>query len=338
MVNVTGLSTGHIVIADYDSNGNIAHSVPMLIRISDVKPPQTPTGLKALVSPTGRVTLRWQPSPDNDIMEYSIWKANALDHVFGRISPTDMRDTLFVDSISVRANQKYIYYKVMATDFSGNSSELSEAVAVPIPDLTRPQFCRADSIYMDEDCIRIWWVGSPEASVKTHRVLRRLKGQEQWTLLAIVDADSLGPDHRFLMEDRPPYVQDRRYYYACETISRMGVSSGLSLQQSFLFRGPQILDVDLRLMATYDKRSGETRLAWETGGIPTEADCYYAIYRKAKGQPEFKFLTSVKRDTSTHTDYLQRPGVEADYYVKIIFRDGRQSKPSNTVTVKGARN
>lgn len=338
MVNVTGLSTGHIVIAAYDSNGNIAHSVPMLIRISDVKPPQTPTGLKALVSPTGRVTLRWQPSPDNDIMEYSIWKANAPDHVFGRISPTDMRDTLFVDSISVRANQKYIYYKVMATDFSGNSSELSEAVAVPIPDLTRPQFCRADSIYMDEDCIRIWWVGSPEASVKTHRVLRRLKGQEQWTLLAIVDADSLGPDHRFLMEDRPPYVQDRRYYYAVESLSRMGISSGLSLQQSFLFRGPQVIDIDLKLHGAFNSSTGDTRLTWDTGGVPTDADYYYVVYRKGPADKDFRFMTSANPSEPLYSDGLLRPGQQADYYVKIRFRDGRVSTPSNTVTVSAPAN
>lgn len=336
-VNVTGLQTGMLAIAAYDRAGNAGSSLPMTLRISDVTPPAIPEGLNAIVSPTGRITLRWHPSPDKDIMEYEIWKANALNHEFARITPKDLRDTVFVDTISVRANQKYIYYKVKAVDWSGNGSELSEAVAVPIPDFSQPAPCRADSVDVDTERIQIWWLASAEASAKTHRVLRRLKGDTAWTLIATIDADSLGPDHRFLMEDRPPYVQDRRYYYACETISRMGVSSGLSLQQSFLFRGPQILDVDLRLMATYDKRSGETRLAWETGGIPTEADCYYAIYRKAKGQPEFKFLTSVKRDTSTHTDYLQRPGVEADYYVKIIFRDGRQSKPSNTVTVKGAR-
>ena len=333
VVNVTGLQTGHLVIAAYDKSGNKATSVPMLIRISDVEPPATPTNLRALPSPTGRVTLRWAPSPDKDVREYSIWKANSLDHVFGRISPRDLSDSIFVDTISVRANQKFVYYKVMATDFSGNSSEQSEPIAVPIPDLSQPQPCRADSIAMDDDCIRIWWVGSAEANVKTHRVLRRLKDEEQWTLIAIVDADSLGPDHRFLMVDRPPYVQDRRYYYACESRSRMGVSSGLSLQQSFLFKGPQILDVDLKLIGNYDSKTGETRLTWETGGVPTDADFYYVIYRKGPGDEDFKFITSAKRDEPVYADGLLRAGQKADYYVKIRFRDGRASTPSNTITI-----
>ena len=305
----------------------------MLIRISDIQPPQTPTGLKALVSPTGRVTLRWNPSPDKDIMEYSIWKANALDHVFGRISPAEYRDTMFIDSISVRANQRYIYYKVMATDFSGNSSPISEATAVPIPDLSKPQFCRADSIYMDEDGIRIWWIGSSEVNVKTHRVLRRLKDETQWTLLAIVDADSLGPDHRFLMEDRPPYVQDRRYYYAVETLSRMGISSGLSLQQSFLFRGPQVLDIDLKLHGAFNNSTSETRLTWDTGGIPVQAEYYYVIYRKGPSDTDFRFITSAEPDNPIYSDGLLQPGEQAEYYVKIRFRDGRVSTPSNIVSV-----
>ncbi len=335
IVDVTGMQTGLIAVVAYDSSGNAGTSVPMTMRISDLEPPAVPTGLEAVVSPRGVTTLKWNRSPERDIMDYEIWRANALDHVFARVSPADLRDTTFVDTISVRANQRYIYYRIRATDWSGNSSALSEAIAVPVPDFSTPAVCRLDSFDVDTERVMIIYAASSEASVKTHRVLRRLEDETKWTLIAQIDADSLGPSHRFLIEDRPPYQQERRYYYAVETLSRLGVSSGLSPQQSVVFRGPRQLDVPLTLYAAYDEKNHETRLTWETGGIPTDSPYYYAVYRRGADKPDFKFLTSTPADKPVHTDYLQRTGTVGEYYVKIIFRDGRQSLPSNTVKVEG---
>ena len=335
LVNVTGLPTGTLVIAAYDTAHNVAMSVPMPIRISDVKAPETPQNLRALVSPTGLVTLRWNAPPDRDVRQYEVYKANALDHQFTRITPTDLRDTLWLDTISLNLNQRYVYYKVKATDWSGNGSPLSEAVAAPVPDFTPPMTCRVDSIAMDDEAIRIWWIGSNEASVKYHRVLRKLKGDDHWTLIATVDADSL-LDNTFLMEDRPPYDQDRRYYYAVETLSHMGASSGLSMQQSFLFRGPQVFQVPIKLFAGTGQRDGSVRLGWETGALPPTvagADYYYCVYRKSKGKDGFRFVSSAPKDDPTYLDYTVKPGETAEYYVKIKFRDGRESIRSNTASV-----
>ena len=332
VVNVTGLSTGTIAIAAYDTAHNVAMSVPMPIRISDVKAPETPQNFRALVSPTGLVSLRWSPSPDKDVRQYEIYKANALDHQFIRITPVDLRDTLYFDTININLNQRYVYYKVKASDWSGNDSQMSEAIAVPIPDFTPPMTCRVDSVSMDDEAIRIWWIGSNEATVKQHRLLRKLKGEDHWTLIATIDADSL-QDNTFYMEDRPPYEQDRRYYYAVETISHMGASSGLSMQQSFLFRGPQVFEVPIKLYAGYEQRDGSVRLGWDVGQIPIDADYYYCIYRKAKGKEGFRYVTSAAKDEPTYFDYTIRPGETAEYYVKIKFRDGRETSRSNTAIV-----
>ncbi len=67
--------------------------------------------------------------------------------------------------------------------------------------------------------------------------------------------------------------------------------------------------------------------------MPTDADFYYVIYRKGPGDEDFKFITSAKRDEPVYADGLLRSGQKADYYVKIRFRDGRASTPSNTITI-----
>lgn len=219
VVNVTGLPTGTLVIAAYDTAHNVAMSVPMPIRISDVKAPETPQQLRALVSPTGVVTLRWNASPDRDVRQYEVYRADSLQ------------------------------------------------------------------------------------------------------------------DNTFLMVDRPPYEQERRYYYAVETISHMGASSGLSQQQSFLFRGPQVFQVPIKLFGNCERRDGSVRIGWDTGRIPIDADYYYCIYRKSKDKQGFRFVISASKDDPTYFDYTVKPGETAEYYVKIKFRDGRESTRSNTIRV-----
>ena len=333
-VNVTGLQTGSIAIVAYDSNGNVSASLPQTLRISDITPPQIPLNLRGASLPSGEVTLLWSPSPDEDVMEYEIWKANALNHDFIRISDRGLRDTIFHDTISVDANQRYIYYCIKATDYSGNASALSAPIGVPVPNFEPPTPCRPDSVYSDDQVIRITWIGSAEADVKWHRVYRRLEGEQRWTLLAVVDADQL-TNHKFTVEDRPPYDQKRRYYYAVETLDVLGCSSGLSFQKSFLFQGPRILDIPVKLMGEYVRDRDEARLTWDIGSIPEDcSDYYYVIYRKSEADDDFRFLLSRPKDDVVFADRSLGKGQQAQYYVFIQFDDGRRSHHSDIVTIK----
>ena len=333
VVNVTGLGTGSVAIAALDKAGNMGASIPQTLRIGDLTPPMIPKNLRAITTPDGVVTLLWSAVPDRDLYSYEVWYANAPNHEYSKITPPMMKDTIYLDTISIRNNQRYVYYKVKAIDWSSNASEFSEVLPVAVPDFTPPLPCRTDSIYFDDNVIRIWWVASNEANVKWHRVFRKLENDKAWTLLKEIDADTVQMS-RFMIEDRPEYVQDQRYYYAIETLNMMGSSSGLSMKQGILFNGPRVLDIPIKLYGDFDKKNGENRLAWETGKIPAKAPFHYCVYRKGPKDEDFKFLLSAKSDTPSFADRLSRPGEVAEYYVSIRFKDGRSSQPSNTVKIK----
>ncbi len=333
VVDVTGLGTGGVAIVALDEAGNMGASLPQTMRIGDLTPPMIPQNLRAITTPEGVVTLLWTAVPDRDLFAYEVWFANAPNHEYSKISPTMMKDTIYQDTISIRNNQRYVYYKVKAVDWSSNASEFTDVLPVAVPDFTPPLPCRADSIYYDDHIIKMWWIASSEASVKWHRVYRKLASDKAWTLLKEIDADTL-KNVRFLIEDKPDYVQDQRYYYAIETINMMGSSSGLSMQQSFLFNGPRVLDIPIKLYGDYDKQKGECHLAWETGSTPANAPFHYCVYRKGPRDDDFKFLISTKSETPSHVDRLTRPGETAEYYISIRFKDGRGSNSSNTVKIK----
>ncbi|MBQ9667476.1 MAG: hypothetical protein IJV45_01840, partial [Prevotella sp.] len=106
-----------------------------------------------------------------------------------------------------------------------------------------------------------------------------------------------------------------------------------SLAVSFLYQGPKIWDVSLNLSGAYDEKNHQTRLVWDTGKLPFDAPYYYCVYRRGEGKKRFDYMGNVPADTQEFVDQRLQKGEQAEYYVQIQWRDGRQSTLSNTVKV-----
>ena len=333
-VDVSGLPTGQLSIAAYDEAGNQGASIPQMILLDDYLPPSAPTGLNANVFPDGYLELRWNESPELDVAFYEVFAANDSLGLYMNRSSDDQIDTVFVDSLALGLNQAYIYYKVRAVDFSGNASADSEILKVVRPNFIPPSVCRIDTMWVTDDAIHMHWLQSNEADLDYHRLFRKLDGDDVWTLMGVYKADSLrleGDRIRFI--DSPKPNMKKRYIYAVETCNLSGVTSGLSRTQTFLFTGPRIVEVPLKVFADYKKEGNETRLVWETGTVPDYGPWYYCIYRKGAGDKDFKFLLAAKPEETQFTDNLLRPGQEAEYYMMVQYDDGRRSQRSNVVKV-----
>ena len=333
-VDVSGLPTGQISIAAYDEAGNQGASIPQMILLDDYLPPSAPTGLNANVFPDGYLELRWNESPELDVAFYEVFAANDSLGLYMNRSSDDQIDTVFVDSLALGLNQAYIYYKVRAVDFSGNASADSEILKVVRPNFIPPSVCRIDTMWVTDDAIHMHWLQSNEADLAYHRLFRKLDGEDAWTMMGVYNADSLRLEgDRIRFTDSPKPNMKKRYIYAVETYNLSGVTSGLSRTQTFLFTGPRIVEVPLKVFATYKKEGHETQLAWETGEVPDYGPWYYCIYRKGAGDKDFKFLLAAKPGEKQFTDYLLRPGQEAEYYMMVQYDDGRRSQRSNVVKV-----
>ena len=336
-VPVSGLSAGHVCIAAYDKAGNHSLSMEQLLNIEDYTPPSPPTNLRANVAPDGFTVLRWTASPEPDVSYYEVYYANEPDDLFMNMANPDQRDTVFVDSLAQGLNQAYIYYKVKAIDYSGNSSDFSSMLRVARPNYIPPQVCRIDSVWMTDTDINMWWMQSNENDLAFHRLFRKLDNATQWELVGVYNADSVRMrGNRIRVKDAPKVNMRDRYVYAMETQNLSGVTSGFSQVQTFHFKGPRIIDIKLRLSAFYNADKHETRLAWETGRVPDYgSDWYYCVFRKGPDDREFQFMLSSSNDDPAYNDFLLRPGQKAEYYVTVQYEDGRRSKPSNIVTVSG---
>lgn len=334
VVDVTGLSTGMLVIAAYDRAGNMSASMPQQLRVEDMKAPEPPKNFRAEVHDDGTVELAWT-APSDDVAYYQIAFANDTTHMFMILNEGGIVDTTYVDTLALDVNQKYIYYKVRATDYSTNEGEWTEALQVERPSLVPPSVAHLDSIWHDADGINMRWIAGREATMSHHLVYRQLKGDTKWEVIARCDADSVKAAGDIIdIFDNPPYNRTRRYRYAVESFTTRGLSSGKSLIYTVLHQGSVLLKGEIDLMGRYVEDGKVTRLTWDVKNADDVTDYYFSVYRKAANDDMFRFVTTVTKDNPLYEDALLKPGERAEYYVKMVCKDGRRGTPSNIVTIE----
>ena len=336
-LDVTGISTGMVAVAASDTANNTSYSIATMLRLEDLKAPGVPRNLRAQGNPLqGTITLDWDAPDDLDIDYYEVAYANDSTHRWVLATEQKLQDTRFVDTIDVTANQKYIYYKVRAIDYSTNEGFYSPVLQVIRPTLIPPVVAHIDSSWVDADGIHMRWITSAEHFVSHHLVWRRLHTDKEWTLLAVCNADSLADyDYELMLHDKPEYSREARYDYAIETISYSGVSSEKSLAYSVRWEGDAVFALPLKLYGEYLEDKQETRLVWEMPQQPPyKGRWYFCIFRQGPDDKAPTFLISAAKDDRIFNDRLLDPGQQASYFIRVKYADGRQSEDSNTVTVE----
>ena len=346
VAEVTGLRTGMIQVAAYDKSGNESTSLSQLIEIHDYKAPAAPDSLWAQVtqpelnSIVGKdvkyayVILHWRPNPeDDDIMHYDVAFANDSTHPF--LTKAQVRVPMYADTLVLDVNQKYIYYRVRAVDYSNNFGEWCPWIRVARPHVTPPTQPHLDaSSHTDEKGMHMEWVVGTDADMLYHLAYRRCGDNGPWELIGRYDADSLRQtNYTIVIDDDPAYDTRQRYYYMVESFNSSPYSSQ-SLAVSWLHRGPHVVDVELTAQGAWVSHEQLARLTWTRSDLPDrlrQTRHYYCVFRKGPKDKRFRYQYNVEE--TEYVDRQLRPGETAEYYVVLRFDDGRESQPSNVVTI-----
>jgi len=338
-LDCTGLRTGMISIWAYDDSGNAGRSLTQIIRLTDYRAPSAPDSLSAEVLPSGHVILTWKPDHDDaDIDYYDVAFANDSTQEFLLVNAGGIHDPMFIDSLALDVNQKYVYYKVRAVDTENNFGPWTPILQVMRPHDSPPTAPHLDeSWHNPEQGMHMRWVVGTDADMTYHELLRRLGDEGQWQTIARWDADSLAAAGQFAVsvDDNPPYDQRQRYYYMVRSHNSTAMTSQ-SLAVSWLHQGLRVLDIPVSLTGDYIQHEGLVRLTWDVQMPASLAgqDYYFCVYRKTPADRRFRYVTNVAAGDQEFTDRSLAPGQTADYYVSLRFRDGRAGQPSNTVTVR----
>ena len=347
-LDMTGMRTGMIYIAAYDDAGNESKSMMQQIHIKDFRAPKAPANLRAdvrkidlekdsavLASKWAYIDLTWQPWPEDDDIDYfDIAFANDSTHEFHVRNSGGIRQSMYTDSVALNANQKYIYYKVRAIDWSTNVGEWSPWIQVLRPHITPPTEPHLGMSSQDERGIHMEWIVGMDADMQEHTLYRRLGEEGEPETVGTWNADSVKQDSCIIrVEDNPPYSQRERYYYWMESTNASPFISK-SLAVSWRHMGPRTFDVSIELEGSYREDTDLVLLDWsfDEKSLP-EGDWYWAVFRRGPGENGFRYYMAVDKGEHIYTEHALKAGEEADYYVRLQFGDGRRSLDSKHVHV-----
>jgi len=363
-VDVTGLRTGLVCLSAYDESGNESESLAQLIRITDYKAPTPPDSLSCTMidgsmltaeggNDSGYAILTWKPSPeDDDIAYFDVAYANDPTHEFLRRNQLGIRENGYVDTLALDVNQKYIYYKVRAVDWSNNVGEWSPYIQVKRPHNTPPTQPHLDqSSHDDKTGMHMDWVVGKDADMDYHILWRRIGEKGDWQAIHRWDADSLaqiaalpspqgggvggGAPYVLHVDDNPMHNRRERYYYMVESFNSSPFTSQ-SLAVSWTHQGPKYFDIPIKLFGDWMKNEKHVRLTWEIGALPEvlkDQPYYYCVFRKTSKDKRFRYVINTPSTEMEFDDASLALDEKAEYYIMIRFEDGRESQQSNTVTI-----
>lgn len=337
--DVTRMGTSMVYVAAYDDWGNESRSFVQMMRVDDYEAPAPPDNFKAKVEKDGRVILTWD-EPAEDVEYYQVAFANDTTHQWNILSKSGLTQPMFTDTLAMDLNQKYIYYKVRAVDFSTNEGEWSKTLQVKRPTLLVPAVAHLDSAWVDTEAIHMEWVTGADEQMSRHYLYRWQEGDKQRTVIARCNADSVKAQGNIIrIDDTPPYDRNKRYYYAMESFNTSHISSGLSLVYSARFRPPLMIECKLDLAGDFLEKEQKAQLAWTISDMKDQdsADYYLCIYRQGQDESFFRNIKTVAKDSVEFEDTTLKPGQQAQYYIRLMTKDGRTSKASNIVTVTAPR-
>ncbi len=140
-VTIRGLSsdtTYYIAIRAVDDAGNWS-AISNVVRwdwVLDTAPPAAPSGVSAaLESPN--VRTQWSPNSEPDLDGYSIYRATSATGSFTRLNASLVSSTQYLDT-SLPGGAASLWYKVSASDLTGNESALSSAFRIDLVPIATP--------------------------------------------------------------------------------------------------------------------------------------------------------------------------------------------------------
>lgn len=303
--------TNYYYVSAVDAAGNEGPSEIAFGFTTDAVPPGPPTGLNASIQQDGGLLLKWDAPADNDIRGYQVLYANSLENDFAAKSGKYLKNTFFVDSITLNTLTEEIFYYVIAIDWSYNQSEPSEIYRLKKPDLIPPEPSIFVNYKVSEEGIYFEWNKSTSDDVVDVQLLR---AEGQGTLSVANNFFSDGNSHLDTNVE-----EGELYTYNLLTIDDDG-NETLSEKPLVLeaLKSFFIQDVE---EATLSCEGNDCRLKWEY----QNAEAYDYIIYKANAQGK---MVTLKRLTGTteYVDKVSESTTDFKYGIKAKAKDGRESE------------
>ncbi len=294
-------------------------SLPYLHMGEDSIAPLRPQIAKAVIDSLGKVTLRWKPNKEADLLGYRVFRANGLKEEFTEITRHPYTDTVWHDTLNLNTLTSHVYYTLLAVDRYYNASKYSDTIPLKRPDTLAPAPAIIANAFMKEATIQLTLLATHSPDVATYQ-LQRL--------------DLSKPKDTLLLAQLPPVKQDtllysdtavtpgKQYQYLLYTIDSSNNRS--SNRWDLVAFDPPFRKAVQFSNAVTDRTNGHIQLQWEyqLAGVTK-----FIIYRNKAGGA-FTTLCTLAASEKQYTDKELNINNTYGYKIKAVFGDGKHSQLS----------
>jgi hypothetical protein len=311
-------------VCAYGIDGDVSCSPPHNYTQIDSLPPAPPIVLEGKADTNGVVTFSWKANKEKDMYGYRIYRANAAYEEYRRITPGDIQDTVYSDTINLDLLYKKIYYKIVAIDDHYNPSELSEALIINRPDLHPPTSPVISNYKSTVNGIVLEWKSSSSKDVVKQTLYRQ----------GPIDAN-FRPIKEFTSTAVETFIDNNTeegswYKYRVFAYDDYGNQSPdlqpIRVQQVM----NPIKDPVKNLQGLLSRPHRQIKVYWEEENKGVD---YFTVYR-AKGEGPLKRYTTVKGNEREFFDTNLVPDNEYTYVVITEYKNGARSKRSEELKLK----
>ncbi|WP_075603164.1 fibronectin type III domain-containing protein [Saccharicrinis aurantiacus] len=320
-MDTTPHMTNYYRISVYNDQTEKLTSLLTYVARVDSFPPLKPSGGIGTIDSTGIVTLTWDANTEDDLNGYRVYVSNNPNYEFILAGDKVLKETSFLDTISIKTLTKQIYYKVKAEDVRQNQSPFSELITLERPDVIAPVAPLLKAIENSNGKPKLKWVNSSSDDAIQHLIYRKVVGDSVYIAL-----DSLVFDGDIISSYLDKKVAaGTTYIYKLKAQDDSGLLSASSQTMQFKVASDITEELKLKKRVYADR----VKLLWT---IKSEKDIKRIVVYRAVNQGVLQLYGNT--DSDQYIDKKLSPGKTYRYAIKAIYADDSSSQLSKSIIVK----
>ncbi|MDR2125344.1 MAG: hypothetical protein LBP63_00765 [Prevotellaceae bacterium] len=309
----------YLRIAAIPREGEPSYSFPFLLQIPDSIPPAPPVGLQGYVDTSGTVYLKWRANTEEDILGYRIFRGQTAGEELVPLTDIAVKDTTFIDTVSVRNLNDKVYYAISALDRRYNQSAPGKTVEILKPLLIKPSPPFITKFEATDEGINLEWATGRDNTLISYIIYRGACKADS-VITEILDIDNKKYTDKTA-------VGGTTYYYAVRAKNRGNIESDMSPQVAV--KAKFIKEKGEKIKKFTAKRSDNSIiLQWQHSIANVKT---INIYRKVNDNPLTKWKeTDINASQTTDTDV----NISSAYEYLLVIKDMNGKPESAQVKVK----
>jgi len=303
-----------------DTANNLSSTFSVMADVFDSVAPVKPQMLTGIIDTNGVIKLAWKFGDDNDLLGYQIYMANGKNNVYRQITSSPLVDSVITDTVTMRALNKEVFYKITAVDHNNNASEYSDILIIKRPDIIPPGAPVITGYNVENAKVNITWANSSSTDVIKHVVVRINETGEIKQLGEFKDS-TIQQFTDNLATSGNNYTYEIRAYDDAGYVTSSNPLA-ITVTETSIKNGVE------RFIATWDRDNKKAKLQWQFN----KKEEYEIVVFRSVDNGDFKAYKKLNADSKSFEENLNK-GVYK-YALKVIYATGSESALSESAIVE----